>query len=127
MTGPNVFNSITLILALGAGLFVGPGLTGQANADANLFAQQCGVCHTLNAQDAPRQGPTLDALFGRKAGAVENFPYSNSLKSLNLSWNTENLDQWMIRPQDIAEDSYMMYSQKDAVVRAAIIQFLKSQ
>ncbi|MFT5261065.1 MAG: cytochrome c [Gammaproteobacteria bacterium] len=96
-------------------------------ADESLFNQHCGACHTLNAEDAPRQGPSLEGIIGRKAGSVENFPYSKSLKFLDVSWDAEYLDQWITKPQDLAADSYMMYSQSGADIRSALILFLQSQ
>src|SRR5882724_9353273 len=33
---------------------------------AALFKQQCALCHTTNASDPPRQGPTLFNIVGRE-------------------------------------------------------------
>ena len=40
---------------------------------AEFFAQQCAICHSLSPADAPRQGPALAGIFGRKAGSVAGF------------------------------------------------------
>jgi len=96
-------------------------------ADEALFVQHCGVCHTLNPDDPPRQGPHLSNIIGRKAGAIEGFPYSGGLKSLGFNWDAEHLDQWIANPQLMASDSYMMYRQQDAAIRKKIVQFLATK
>lgn len=93
---------------------------------AALFASQCGVCHVLKASEGPRQGPNLEHLFGRKAGSVENFPYSNGLKSADFVWTPEQLEAWLADPQNMIPDSYMLYKQPDPATRAKIVDYLKT-
>ena len=45
-------------------------------AGAKLFKNQCAACHTLHAAEPKRQGPTLEGVVGRKAGAIADFHYS---------------------------------------------------
>lgn len=93
---------------------------------AALFVSQCGVCHVLKASDGARQGPNLENLFGRKAGSVENFPYSNGLKTADFVWTPEQLEAWLADPQNMIPDSYMLYKQADPATRARIIDYLKT-
>ena len=98
----------------------------EAEATASLFEAHCSVCHTLARSEPPRQGPTLENIIGRKAGSIEGFPYSSSVKALNFTWNADNLDRWLIDPQELAADSYMIYRQPDPEIRGAIIAYLQS-
>ena len=40
------------------------------------FARKCSVCHTLNSDGKKRAGPTLYKVFGRKAGTLKGYKYS---------------------------------------------------
>lgn len=91
---------------------------------AALFMSQCGVCHVLKASDGPRQGPNLEHLFGRKAGSVEGFPYSNGLRTADFEWGPEQLEAWLVDPQNMIPDSYMLYKQADPATRAKIVEYL---
>src|SRR5882724_7136071 len=60
---------------------------------AALFKQQCALCHTTNASDPPRQGPTLFNIVGREAGTAEGFsmipgaimPYRQARSELRIA------------------------------------------
>jgi cytochrome c len=39
--------------------------------------------------------PTLFGLVGRKAGAIEGFPYSEKITRLDLVWSAESLKLWL--------------------------------
>lgn len=98
-----------------------------AQADEALYTQHCGICHTLNPDESPRQGPHLAGVIGRKAGSLESFPYSNSVKSLGITWDADSLDRWLQSPADMASDTYMMYQQPDAEIRSVIVRYLSTQ
>ncbi len=97
-----------------------------ANEDAAMFAKQCGVCHTLSADEPRRQGPPLGGIIGRTAGKVDGFPYSKGLKAADWAWDEERLDEWLTNPKSLFSDTYMVYKQPDAGVRGQIIAFLKT-
>ena len=59
---------------------------------ADLFKQQCATCHSLNAADAPRQGPVLAGVYGRKAGSLAGFNYSPGYGEADFVWDEEHLD-----------------------------------
>ncbi len=97
-----------------------------ANENAAMFAKQCGVCHTLSADEPRRQGPPLGGIIGRTAGKVDGFPYSKGLKQADWTWDEERLDEWLANPKSVFSDTYMVYKQPDAGVRGQIISFLKT-
>src|SRR5258708_31003888 len=66
---------------------------------ATLFKQQCAPCHTTNASDPPRQGPTLFNIVGLEAGTIEGFRYSAGLANAKFNWYDQNVDDWLRSPQ----------------------------
>jgi cytochrome c len=94
---------------------------------AELFAQQCAICHSLSPADAPRQGPALAGIYGRKAGSVAGFNYSPGYGEADFVWDEAHLDSYLTDPQAVIPGAVMLYKQKNADVRKAIIAFLKEQ
>lgn len=101
-----------------------PWPAGAAEDGEKLFLDNCGVCHTLNKDDPPRQGPVLLGVVGRKAGSIPEFPYSNGLKNAGFDWTPELIETWIADPQAVIQDSYMLYNQPDSAIRAAIAAYL---
>ncbi|MFQ6018819.1 MAG: c-type cytochrome, partial [Kiloniellaceae bacterium] len=52
---------------------------------AKLF-RKCAVCHSVQADGRKRAGPTLYGLFGRRAGSVPGYNYSQALRESDLVW-----------------------------------------
>jgi cytochrome c len=99
----------------------------RADAGADLFANQCGTCHTLSAKDQMLQGPNLGNVYGRKVGSVAGFAYTPDFTSANFVWDDKHLDAYLANPTAVLADSYMQYQQPDAGIRAQIIAYLKAQ
>ena len=94
---------------------------------AALFKQQCAACHTLNANDPPRQGPTLAGVYERKPGSVPEFHYSPGFANADFIWDDAHLDAYLTNPQAVIPGAIMPYRQAKAPVRQALIAFLKEQ
>jgi hypothetical protein len=63
---------------------------GQARPDGKaIFEKRCGGCHGL---DRDKEGPRLGGVYGRTAGAIDSFQYSEALKKSEVKWTDENLD-----------------------------------
>jgi cytochrome c len=92
---------------------------------AVLFKQQCAVCHTTNVSDAPRQGPTLFNIVGRKAGTAEGFRYSPGFANAKFRWDEQKLDAWLVDPQAMIPGAIMPYKQARPELRVAIVNYLK--
>ena len=90
-----------------------------------LFKRQCATCHTVNASDPQRQGPTLAGVFGRKAGSVATFHYSAGFAKADWEWDQAHLDTWLTNPQAMIPGAIMPYRQAKPEIRAAIIDYLK--
>lgn len=58
------------------------------------FLRKCSVCHDLDAAPKVRRaGPTLANLFGRPAGAVAGYLYSDAVAESGIIWTAETIDQ----------------------------------
>ncbi len=55
------------------------------------FARTCSICHTLSSAGRNRAGPTLYKVFGRRAGSLPGYPYSDALKNADIVWNEKTL------------------------------------
>ena len=87
-----------------------------------LFTKMCTGCHDL---DHEKSGPRLRNVFGRRAGTVPNFPYSEGLKSAAVVWDEANLDKWLSDPSTVVHDNDMAFRLENAGQREDIIAYLK--
>jgi cytochrome c len=90
-----------------------------------LFKTQCATCHTTNAADPQRQGPTLFNIVGRAAGTVEGFRYSAGFANAKFKWDEQKLDAWLTDPQATIPGAIMPYKQAKPEIRMAIVNYLK--
>jgi cytochrome c len=83
---------------------------------------RCLACHAL-AYD--RTGPRHCRLFGRKAGSVPGFAYSEAMKRSRIVWNAKTLDAFIADPMRTVPGTAMGYAGvKDAKERADLIAYL---
>ena len=108
-------------LAAGAALAAGP--TGDPDRGEQLY-QACTDCHSLDNNDV---GPRHRGVFGRKAGSLPDYPYSEALKSSNIVWNEEALDRWLTNPQAVAPGARMFFHLDNPQDRADVIAFLRER
>ena len=73
------------------------------------------------------RGPTWQEFFGRKPGSVASFHYSPGYEAANFVWDEAHLDPYLTDPPAVIPGAIMLYKQKNADVRKAIIAFLKEQ
>ena len=104
---------------------------GPAYASADLANGQakfafCQSCHTVAAGGPNITGPNLHGVFGRKAGSVASYNYSNAVKASDLVWNDETLDQWLTNPQAFIPGQKMNFKVANPQDRADIIAYLKT-
>jgi cytochrome c len=91
------------------------------------FARKCSVCHTLKPDDANRAGPTLYKVFGRKAGSVKGYSYSQGLLDSNIIWDEKTIDELFVEgPHKIVPGTKMpLQKVSDNKKRKALIEYLK--
>jgi cytochrome c len=84
---------------------------------------RCLACHAL-ATD--RVGPRHCGLFGRLAGSVPGFSYSQAMKNSKIVWNDKTLDRFLAKPLAMVPGSAMTYDGvPDPMERADLIAYLR--
>jgi cytochrome c len=95
---------------------------------AQVFANECGVCHSVSKSMTGMMGPNLAGVFGRKSGSLEGFNYSQAMRSKDINWQAENIKQLITQPQAFVPGTYMPYmGLASADDRQAVVCFLKEQ
>jgi len=56
------------------------------------FKRKCSICHTLSEGSARKAGPSLHQLFGRRAGTVPDYSYSDILTGSEIVWSAETIN-----------------------------------
>lgn len=91
------------------------------------FQRKCSVCHTLVEDGANRAGPTLFKVFGRKAGTLSGYAYSDALLSSDIIWNEETIGRLFSEGPDKVVPGTKMPIQRLKKIerRNELIRFLK--
>src|SRR3974377_2465901 len=106
-----------LIIAVRAACLAASGGPAAASGDADRgeqLYQACTDCHSLDKNDV---GPRHRGVFGRKAGSLPDYSYSEALKSSNIVWNEETLDKWLTDPQAFVPGVKMFFHVDDPHAR----------
>ncbi len=90
----------------------------------SVLYEGCQDCHSLDKNDV---GPRHRGVFGRKAGSLPDYDYSDGLKHSNFVWDEANLDRWLTDPQAFVPDAKMFYHLADPKDRADVIAFLRER
>lgn len=84
-----------------------------ASADFNRGKRtfrQCQACHTIEEGGPNVLGPNLYGLFGREAGAKEDFAYSKALQDADFTWTPDKLEQWLANPRSFLPGNAMSFA-----------------
>ena len=99
-----------------------PGRSQSPDSGKEVFQKRCGGCHAL---DRDKEGPRLHGVYGRTAGSVDSFQYSDALKKSKIVWTEDTLGRWLTSTEKLVPDNEMTFHVEKAEERAAIIAFLK--
>ena len=96
-----------------AALFVATGL-GQANAQDAAAGEKvfvvCRACHQVGPNAKNAVGPVLNGLFGRKAGSVEGYSYSEANKKSGITWSEEEFTKYIQDPKAVVPGTKMAFA-----------------
>lgn len=95
--------------------------------------RQCFACHDITEDKQNRVGPPLWGVFGRPAGAVEGYEYSEAhlSKADSIVWDEATLDAYLQDPKALIPGNKMAYPVAGLPVmtdkqRKNVIEFLKA-
>ena len=91
---------------------------------AKKIYQACTDCHSLDQNDV---GPRHRGVYGRKAGSLPDYRYSDALKSAKIVWTEETLDKWLTDPQTFVPGVKMFFHLDNPQDRADVIAFLRDR
>jgi cytochrome c len=117
-----------LALTLGLALLMSASAhaAGDPKKGADVFAGECGDCHSPKEGKA-KKGPPLFGVLGRKAGAVADFAYSDAMKQAGWVWAADKVDAYIAHPKKVVPGGKMKYDGlDDATARADVIAYIQS-
>ena len=117
---------------LGAALVVvgaAPSAGQDIAAGEKLFGR-CKACHAVGEGATNKVGPQLNGVVGRKAGALEDFKYSNAMTEAGeggLVWSDETLAAYLADPRGFVKGNRMAFAGlKKEEDLANVIAYLKT-
>ena len=81
--------------------------TGDAAAGRLVF-RKCQACHSIE-PGKNMLGPSLAGVMGRKAGTEAGYNYSPAMKSADITWNPQTLDQYLTDPAKLVPGNKMPF------------------
>jgi len=90
------------------GLLAGPALAdGDVEKGKKVF-NKCKSCHVVD-EEKNKIGPYLVGVFGRSAGTLEDFKYSDAMKESGIVWSPETLAEYLRKPKDFIPGNKMTF------------------
>ncbi len=107
MKTPFVMTALGLLLAMPIG--VRDAAAQDAEAGAKVF-NQCRACHQVGETAKNLIGPKLNGLFGRPAGSIEGFKYSDANKNSGITWSEAVFAEYIRDPKAKVPGTKMVYA-----------------
>jgi cytochrome c len=101
--------SAAAMLALAPSAYAQTAAAGDAAAGEKVFLQ-CRACHQVGPTAKNQIGPVLNKLFGRPAGSVEGYAYSEANKNSHLTWDEATFRDYIRDPKAKIPGTKMVYA-----------------
>ena len=101
--------------------------TATADQGEILFMRKCSSCHDHEKSGGHGKGPHLWNLFGRKAGSIPGFDFSDAMKNSGHNWNLASLNYYLTNTEQAVPGRIMEFRgiRRDKV-RARLLVFLRT-
>jgi cytochrome c len=118
---PSVISSLLLMTASFAMAQSSTTTAGSALKGKEIYDARCSACHSV---DDNRVGPMHLGVFGRKAGSVKSYSYSEALSKSKVIWNRDTLTAWLTNPEALIPGQRMGYAMDNGQDREDVVAFL---
>jgi cytochrome c len=88
-----------------------------------IYEAKCSACHSVQEN---RVGPKHAGVFGRKAGGVKDYEYSEALSQSRIIWTQNTLAQWLSDPENLIPGQKMGYRLGVTQERSDVIRYLST-
>ena len=99
----------TVLAALFIAAGLGQGYAQDAAAGEKVFSV-CKACHQAGDKAKNAVGPMLNGLFGRKAGSIEGYNYSNENKNSGVTWDDATFMEYIKDPKAKIPGTKMIFA-----------------
>lgn len=95
-------------------------------AGDNFFERKCSQCHDGDRSGGHAKGPFLWNVFGRKAGSVAGFEFSEAMRKAGVTWDYATLDYYLANTERAVPGKAMNFPGiADDALRAAVLMRLR--
>jgi cytochrome c len=85
-----------------------PAFAGDPEAGAKVF-KKCQACHAVGEGATNKVGPELNGIFGRPAGSVPDYSYSDANKNSGIVWDHEIFAEYIKNPRGYIPGTKMTF------------------
>jgi cytochrome c len=101
-------------ILLASAAFLAAAVAGQAQAQDVAAGERswnkCRACHQIGETARNGVGPVLNGLFGRKAGTVEGYNYTEANKNSGITWDEETFAVYIRNPRARIPGTKMVFA-----------------
>ena len=91
-----------------------------------LFRLRCGTCHSIDPDRPSVIGPHLAGIFGRPAGSVAGFAFSDAMRAYGEKWTPENMNEFLEKPGELVPGNRMAFvGMNNIEQRKLIIEYME--
>lgn len=106
-------------------MFASPAAAQDVAAGEKSF-NKCRACHQVGPTAKNAVGPVLNGLFGRKAGTVEGYNYTDANKNSGITWDEATFKEYIVNPRARIPGTKMIFPGiKDEAEIANLTAYLK--
>jgi len=99
---------LNALAAIGVILFTSTAHAQDIEAGETVF-KKCSACHAVGPDAKNRVGPQLNGLFGRTAGSVEGYRYSDANANSGIVWSEDIFAEYIRNPRGYIPGTKMAF------------------
>jgi cytochrome c len=110
-TKPNCQRALVriLLVAMGAAASMTAVHADDPAAGEHVF-RKCVACHAVGEGARNKVGPHLNGIFGREAGSVAGYNYSDAIENSGIVWEEGNFAEYVRNPREFMPGTKMAFA-----------------